>query len=167
MSIKIIKDLGDNRYEVEIPPREKTCFRESGFGLAHDYAYFEDWVYFQKENGCVSDVKVWSSFHIPIREFVNICLPWLNKHKYAQPEHLQDRVHTEDDQYWNSEWQKGEFKEPRFKKGDKYPAYAYNNTATFFWDEESKTRKVAVRMDGEADFTIMSVKMYNLLKDKL
>lgn len=166
MSIKILKELGDNKYEVEITPVEKIIgLREVGFGIAHDYVHIDGYIWLNNANNSSSNVKVWQSLHIPIREFNKLLLPTFLKHTYCQPEHLDDRIHTEDDRYWNESWNK--LPAPRFKKGDKYPAYAYDNIAVRYYDTEKKTHMVALRLRDEAEYTIMTFKMFNMIKDKL
>jgi hypothetical protein len=166
MSIKILKELGDNKYEVEITPAEKPLgFQEVGFAMVHDYVEFTDWTHLQNLNGSTSNVKFWTRMTIPIRDFVKFILPKINSHPYSQEEHLKDRIHTEDDIYWNSEWQKGKYTSPRYKKGDNYPAYAEDNVIIKYW--ENKERKVAVRLRGETSYTIMTPKMFEMIKDKL
>lgn len=136
MSIKILKNLGDNKYEVEIPKVDKPLgFQEIGFAIVHDYAEFKDWTYLLNSDGSTSDVKFWTRITIPIRDFVKFILPRINSHPYTQEEHLKDRIHTENDIYWNSEWQKGKFDKPRYLKGDSYPAYAEDNVVIQYWEK--------------------------------
>src|SRR5688572_29286838 len=117
--MKILKDLGDNKYEIEVPPCNTIKgIRENDFQMVHDYVSFSAISYLQNSNGSSSNVPFWANIHIPIRQFVKFILPKINTHKYAQDEHFKDRVHDEDDKYWDKEWQKGKYKEPRYKKGD-------------------------------------------------
>jgi hypothetical protein len=166
MSIKILKELGNNKYEVEIPKESKPLgFQEVGFQMVHDYVEFHDWIYLTNEIGTTSDVKFWTRITIPIRDFVKFILPKINSHPYSQEEHLKDRIHTEDDKYWNSEWQKKKLTGPRFKKGDTYPSYAEDNVIIKYW--ENSERKIAIRLRGETSYTIMTPKMFEMIKDKL
>jgi hypothetical protein len=166
MSITILKELGNNKYEVEIPKEYKPIgFREFGFAMVHDYVEFHDWIYAQNENGPTSDVKFWTRITIPIRDFVKFILPKINSHNYAQEDHLKDRIHTEDDKHWNSECQKNKLTGPRFKKGDTYPAYAEDNIIIKY--RENGERKIAIRLRGETSYTIMTPKMFEMIKDKL
>lgn len=169
MSIKIIKSLGDNKYEVEIPPPDGVRgLKEFTFGMVHDYVYFEGYEWLQNPDNSTSNTKFLTRIQIPIRDFVNVCLPFINKHRYSQPNHLKDREHTEDDPYWKSEFnEKLNLKGPRYKKGDKYPAYAFDSVAIKYYDEDKKQFMVSVRLRDEAVPTVMTIGMFNLIKDKL
>lgn len=155
--MKILKDLGDNKYEVEITPVERKKYRENNLLVAHDYVQFEGTDYFRREDLSISDVAFNTSIQIPIKAFFNVCLPFLKEHKYLQEYHFNDRTWTEDDKYENP---------PRYKKGDKYPAYSYQNEVIKYWDGEQYM--VAVALHGEKHFNIMTLKFFNsFVKDKI
>jgi len=164
MEAKLIKDLGNGRFEIEIPKIEKQEYRETEFGICHDYVYFDGYGYLQNPNGSISDKKIWTSIHIPIRGFLKIVLPKLLESEYTKPEHLKDREYTEDDKYFT----KYGLDKPRYKKGDKYPAYSYNNEVINFYDSKTKTKMVAFLIGGEAEYNIVTRKVFDeFIKDKL
>lgn len=157
----ILKNLGDNKYEVEIDPKNSD-YRETAFGVVHDYVFFEGNIYHQNPDkstnfDCVSQERI----QIPIKAFIEIILPKLIEHKYCKPEHLKDRVYTEDDTLWNSKYAENKFTGPRYKKGDKYPAYSYQTMAVKYWDSEKQHMMVAVLEYGEKYFNHVTIEFYN------
>ena len=157
----ILKNLGDNKFEVEIDSKESS-YRETNFAIAHDYVLFEGSFYPKNSDGstnfdCVPTAKI----QIPIKAFVEIILPKLVASKYCQPEHLEDRVHTEDDTLWNSKHAEGKFNGPRYKKGDKYPAYSFQSMVVKYWDSVKESRMVAILEHGEKHFNYVTEAFYN------
>ncbi len=165
--MKILKNLGDNKYEVEIEPYEKVKgLRENQFGMVHDYVYFSGPFNLKNADNSQSNINTHCSFQIPIRQFIKFILPKIQNHEYAQEKHLEDKEQYEDDPYWNSDFNKElRLKGPRWKKGDKYVNYAWDNVATYF--RENKELKVAILMAGEKEPTIMSAKFFDEVKDKI
>lgn len=95
--IKIIKQLGPTRFEVEIPLRDKT-HNNITMAVVHDYIRFDTTICIQGESSVSLDhghtggncniVFTDHSIQIPIAVMVNSILPALNEHKYCQPEHM-------------------------------------------------------------------------------
>lgn len=162
--MKILEDLGNNQYKVEIQPQENNTYRSNAFYIVHDYIRFDSniWLKNANPNGSTSNVKSFESIQIPIKTFAKIILPRLNEHKYLSEEHFKDRLHDEDDKYYES---KG-LDKPRYLKGDPYPAYSYQNEVVHFY--ENGEAKVAVALNGEKSFSIMTLNFFNeFVKDKI
>lgn len=156
--MKVIKALGDNRYEIEMEPKEYKGIRECGFGVEHDFAWFEGKIWAKNPDGSTNfHVYMHDDIHIPIKAFVEVALPMIIAHKYTQPEHLVDRAQHEDDKYFERYGKTS----PRWKKGDPYPAYSYEDVAIMYYDSNNKQKMVAVCLSGEKMFNHMTLEFYN------
>lgn len=159
--IKVLKVLGDNKFEIELT-KEKTEFRECGFSPNHDYIQFSGSEYGTNADGSINlDFSFKADINIPIKAFNEVILPYLLQCKFCQPEHLADRLQEEDDKYWNSGSNKGKFKGPRYKKGDKYPAYSYQDIAVEYYDRNKDCSMVAICLSGEKHFNHVTLEFYN------
>lgn len=160
--MKILEDLGNNQYKVEILPRDKGQYREDGIRIVHDYIRFDSTIHFNNEDNTLSKISSYEGIQIPIKSFAKIMLPLLNKHEYLQEEHFQDRIQSEDDKYFA----KYNLDKPRYLKGDPYPAYSYQNHVVHFYEDGEP--KVAVSLNGEKGFSITTLKFFNeFIKDKI
>lgn len=172
---KIIDYLGENKFVVIIPP--KVYDKNPDFDeviVAHDYVMFGGSCNFQmdrKPDGTYPyentvGASNWISSHaylqIGIREMIDVILPFLNNHEYLQKEHLKDREYDSDDKYYEMYG----LTEPRYKKGDQYPAYASAGTV-MYTDPETKERMVKFRRSGSASYETVTLKTYQLIKDTL
>ena len=97
--MEIVKEISDTRFEVELEKHDYEYSNEINIRIAHDYVQFEkvgsietDWRSIpslqSKHAICSNRLPVFQQFQIPIRAFVEVMLPILNKHEYCQPEHL-------------------------------------------------------------------------------
>lgn len=163
--MKVIKSLGNNKFEIEVEPKEYKGIRECGFGIQHDFAYFDGTIYAKNEDGSTNfDVFIKDDVHIPIKAFVEVALPMIIAHKYCQPEHLVDRLHEKDDEYY----EKHDKTSPRYRKGDKYPAYSYQDVAIEYYDDTNKQKMIAVCLTGEKVFNHMTLQFYTkYVKNKI
>ena len=152
-TVKITKylgkdDKGNDEFVISVPPQKEWNGNptEERIKVAHDYVEIYGGCNFQLEHGvmkpesqnggAVNWLSSFASIQISIRDVFSFILPYLNNHKYLQPEHFKDRVWDEDDKHWQ---QYPHLTGPRWKKGDKYPAYAYNGAIIHYLDEETKT----------------------------
>jgi len=170
-------EQGNRKFIVEFPPEVRTMFNptEKTIVVAHDYVQISTRSHMYQQNrgdgtfpyknktvcNWVDDIPV--SVQISIRDMIDIVLPFLNNHQYCQQEHIADRVHTEDDKYYKDY----NLTEPRYKAGDKYPAYAYYGSAIKFYDPIEKQHKVAIRRTDQKNYDIISQDLYNSIKDTL
>lgn len=97
--MEIVKEISDTRFEVELERHDFENSNEINMRIAHDYVQFEqvgsietDWRSIpslqSKHAYCSNRLSVFQTVQIPIRAFVEVMLPILNKHEYCQPEHL-------------------------------------------------------------------------------
>lgn len=168
-------DKGNDKFVITVPPKEKWDLNPSPerISIAHDYVEFHGGSHFMLENNIVKPesqqvgASNWlvskASIQISIREMFALILPMLNQHKYLQPEHFEDRVQSEDDEYF----EKLGLSKPRYKKGDKYPAYAYEGAIVHYYDEVNKIRMVAFRRTGEANYNHVSSDVFDMVKSTL
>lgn len=161
--MRVIKSLGDGKFEIQMEPKDKSTFRQCGFGVEHDYAWFDGTIHAKNLDGSTNfEVYIQDDVHIPIKAFIEVALPIILASKYAQPAHLEDRIHEKDDEYWNSKYAEKEgLKGPRYRKGDKYPAYSYQDVAISYWDGETKQKMVAVCLTGEKVFNHMTKQFFD------
>lgn len=97
--MKIVKEISDTRFEVELEKHDYERSGEINVRIAHDYVQFEqvgsietDWKNIpslqSKHAFCSNRLHVFQQVQIPIRAFVEVMLPILKQHEYCQPEHL-------------------------------------------------------------------------------
>lgn len=135
---KIVGYLGDNKFVVQLPEEKEFNGNPSveQIQVAHDYVRFIGDCSFEMERdekgnypytpkkGTCNWVNSRGSVTISIRDMITMVLPFLNNHKYLQQQHIADRTYDKDDEYFA---QHG-LTEPRWKKGDKHPAYAHGGS---------------------------------------
>jgi hypothetical protein len=153
-NITVLESLGDNKFVVQLKRVDTKHVRTNRIFMAHDYASFESSIYGANANGSTNfDFKAYSEIHIPVKPFVEVALPFFNTHAYCQPVHLADRTHTE-----TSAYMKEGTNEPKYKKGDTYPAYSYQDNAIYY--PENGVWMVAFCMNGEKKFSTVTAKVY-------
>lgn len=132
--MKVIQQNTENEFVISREGAEK--FLGYQLAIVHDYIAFTGNCHI----GCAPKVSVIThggsfssnvlsfpaTMQIPIKSFSEIIMPQLLAHKYLKPEHLADRIQTEDSKYSS------------LKKGDKYPAYAYMDEVIHYWDGDTK-----------------------------
>lgn len=164
--MKVLENLGNGIFKVEIK-KEESDYRNCGFSINHDYISFSGNHYSQNPDGSTNfDAVIDAKVNIPIKAFIEIVLPKLLESEYCSPEHLEDRIYTEDDITWNSKFNNGKYNKPRYKKGDKYPAYSYMDTCVKYWDNEKKCMMVAICLSGEKHFSHITYDLYKKLTKK-
>lgn len=100
--MKIVKEISDTRFEVELENHDFENSNEINMRIAHDYVQFErvgsietDWRSIpslqSKHAICSNRLSVFQQIQIPIRAFVEVMLPILKKHEYCQLEHLTNK----------------------------------------------------------------------------
>lgn len=138
---KIIGNPEDGIYTIKIPDKNTLGIREIGFGFVHDYVHFdatcsiytEGDIKLRKTYGACNSISIPVSVHIPIRDFNQLIIPAINSNKYCKPEHL---VRT-----------------------NEIP-YAYDITATKYWDDTNKCFMVAFRNRGEIAYSHVTLSFY-------
>lgn len=172
----IIDYLGENKFVIKLKPEAELngSPRLDEIKITHDYVMFGGACDFQmerndkgeypfKSNGVYNWVKSSASIQIGIREMIDVVLPLLQNSKYLSKEHISDRIHDSDDQYF----EKHKLLEPRYKKGDSYPSYAWDAGAVSYNDPDTGINMVKFRRIGESVYETVTLKTYNLIKDNL
>lgn len=177
--MKIIKQIDDETFVISMKDVQKGVGAER-IVIAHDYLrilghtglYLDrqeldrNFVLSGRHAFCANVISIPVDVTIGIKSAQKVLLPLLQRHKYMQPEHLVDGEHYEDDKYWNSEWNKDKFTGPRFRKGDKYPAYSYNNQIIEYWENDELM--VEFSLEGEKNYSKVTAKFFNeYVKPKL
>ena len=177
MNGKIIDYLGENKFVIQLPEEEEWNYtsKPETIQIAHDYVRFIGQSHIEMEHdgkgnypyipksGASNLVRIESEVTISIREMIEVVLPLLKNHKYLQKEHICDRVKLEDDKYFE---QLG-LKEPRWKKGDSYPGYAYQDGVIKYYDEDQKIWMIKFRRRNSKIYETVSVSTFNEIKDSL
>jgi hypothetical protein len=87
---KITKDLGNNKYEIEVTPVD-TNNHTTIIGVAHDYVLFSSYGHLYTKDGLLikssNTVPIQVSLQIPIVRMGQVGLPLLNNSNYLKPEH--------------------------------------------------------------------------------
>jgi hypothetical protein len=121
--------------------------------IAHDYVEFYGACSFEMKsdkegtypyksiNGASNWLNSKASIQIGIREMYDVIIPLLLNSEYLQEEHFKPRIYSEDDKYYS---QYG-YDEPRYNKGDKYPAYVYFAAIVSYFDTNTNTSMVKFR----------------------
>jgi len=141
--MKIIKQIDENHFEVEIEPDDKD--NKIRVFVAHDYLSIGAPNSFltsidikgEYNSGPMNGLHNYSNIQIPIRAVQEI-LKLIKDHKYLKPEHLINF--------------------------DGRPNYLWNNCPIMFKDEEGKW-KVAIRGDEEEEYSIVSLQVYNKIRN--
>lgn len=171
---KIIDYLGENKYVILLPDEEEYNGSPTPMVVrfAHDYVEFEDSAPFEMlakngeypyktKGGAINWRRSRASIQIPIKTMYDVIIPMLLKNENLQSKHFEDRTYGEDDKYYID---KG-LTEPRYKKGDSYPAYAYSSDAVKFIDNDEWF--VTFRRRGEKLWETVKSKTYDLIKSTL
>lgn len=176
---KIIDYLGENKF-VLLLPEEKEYDGNPGIDniqVAHDYVRFTGNSHFQltpkagdrdynwnpRRRGACNWISSSASVTIGIRDMIDIVMPYLNKHEYLQKDHIKDRVHVKDDEYFRQY----DLDKPRYLKGEKYPAYAYTGAIIEYYDKEAKERMVSFRRNGSDTWNTVTFNLFEEIKDGL
>ena len=141
--MKIIKQIDETHFEVEMESYDKD--KEIRVFVAHDYLSIGAPDSFltnldikgNYNSGPMNGLCNYSTIQIPIRAAQEI-FKLIKDHKYLKPEHL---IHS-----------------------DGKPNYLWNNHPIIFKDEEGKW-KVAIRGDEEEEYSIVSLQVYNKIKN--
>lgn len=170
--MKIIKQLNEEEFVISLADFDRKKYVGDRIQVAHDYVRFSGTTNLQTDTAhvklntrhasCANQILIPVDVTIDIKSMQKVVLPHLSGHKYLQPEHLADRIHTKDDEYWNTIYADGKFTKPRFKKGDKYPAYSYCTQIIYYIDEE-KGQMVAISREGEKEYSHVTLGFFNEL----
>lgn len=141
--MKIVKQIDETHFEVEMEPQDKD--KEIRVFVAHDYLSIGAPNSFltnldikgSYNSGPMNGLCNYSTIQISIRTIQKI-LELIKDHEYLKPEHL---VHF-----------------------DGKPNYLWNNHPIIFKNEENKWM-VAIRADDEEEYSIISLALYNKLKN--
>lgn len=145
--MRIVEQISEDTFVVKMD--EYDLQKEDAVKVAHDYVAFYGNVGMTTENSvevhgkyasCNNWIKQRVEFQIPIREMIKLVLPYLNRHPYCSPDHLE----TEEGK----------------------PNYIYGNNIVFYSNPKTEEDMVAIRTEGEEEFTIITRKLYNYLKNK-
>lgn len=171
---KIIDYLGENKYVVLLPEEKEWDGNpdEIKIKIAHDYVEIEGSSDFEMNlvkgkypyetiRGAANWRSSKASIQIPIRDMIDVVLPLLKNHSYLQQEHLKDKLYVEND----PNYEIFGFKEPRYLKGDQYPAYAYQGSIIKYNDNESDMIKF--RRSGSKKWETVTLSTFNLIKNSL
>lgn len=141
--MKIIRQIDEIHFEVEMEPYDRD--KEIKVFIAHDYLSIGASDSFctsidikgEYNSGPVNGLYNYSTIQIPIRAAQEM-LKLIENHEYLKPEHLTHH--------------------------DGKPNYLWNNCPIIFKDEEGKW-KVAIRGDEEEEYSIISLAVYNKLRN--
>ena len=141
--MKIIKQIDETHFEVEMESYDKD--KEIRVFVAHDYLSIGAPDSFltnldikgDYNSGPMNGLCNYSTIQIPIRAAQKM-LELIKDYKYLKPEHL---IHD-----------------------NGKPNYLWNNHPIIFKDEEEKW-KVAIRGDEEEEYSIVSLQVYNKIKN--
>jgi hypothetical protein len=178
-SVKISKYLGkdsegNDEFVITVPPAKEWNGNptEQTIKIAHDYIQIDGECSFQLESGVNKPASQdfgasnWlesrASIQIGIREVFSVILPFLNNHEYLQPKHFEDIIYHQDDPYWHKD---KTLTGPRYKKGDKYPAYAHDGGIIHYVNEGR--HMIAFRRSGSSHFEHVSNATFQLIKESL
>jgi len=176
-NMEVIDQIDDETFVISLKKdQQDKFFGRERIIIAHDYLRIigSDLIHtgdkFYEKNGksaclksrhglCSNTISVPVDVTIGIKSAQKILLPYLSKHKYMQPEHLADRIHTEDDKDWDAEWQKGKYSKPRWKKGDTYPCYSSSHEVMEYWEDGELM--VEFSLAGEKNYSKVTAKVFN------
>jgi len=159
-TVKITHYIGKDKqnrdlFIIAVPEQEKYDGNpsEEFITVAHDYVMFTGPCNFQTENdvklpesqnrGASNWVSSRASLQISIRDMFDVVLPFLQKHKYLQPEHFEDRIY----------------------KGDTSFAYVYHGSIIKYYEDGKKM--VAYRHSGSKDYSYMEAEEFDKIKSTL
>lgn len=171
----IIDYLGENKYVIVLPEEKEWDHNPEQVNVmvAHDYVAIKTSCSFQMEqkpngeypykslSGACNWRKSTAMLQIPIRDMIDVILPYLNSHKYLQQEHIKDRSYDKDDNYF----EKCGLTEPRWRKGDLYPSYAYGGSIIRYF--ENGKPMIKFRRAYTAAWETVTESTFNLIKDSL
>lgn len=131
-NIKLLDNLGNNKYLVEIQPIEKLKnVAHVRLIVAHDYMGIKNHSYLKDKDGSFTDIAYEQYIQIPIRGFSKVILPFWNGHKYTQEIH---------------------FGKPNS------PTYTYGTEIIAYYEE--KELRYAIRLNGEENFEYVTEKFF-------
>lgn len=148
---QIVEQLSDTKFVIELTP-ENELQAVDQFAINHDFVEFSgssllftdmtkcELLKNQSVSNCIS---LRNTVQIPIYGFFKVILPLLNSNKYLQPEHVLQPVK---DEY-----------------GIEIPGrfnYDYTNAIFKFFNRETNQFMYAVKLEGEADYNIVTAKFY-------
>ena len=146
--MRIIKQLKEDEFVIKM--EESDLKKNLHMIVAHDYVEFDQSMGIQADNDCptltgkfalcANWIRARFDVQINIRDMVDFVLPFLNSHQYCQKDHL--------------------------KMSDGSDNYCYEDSLITYFDKESGTPMVAVRMEGETKYSVMTRKVYNSIKGK-
>ena len=162
---KFIIDLKDERKSAKGNPVTERV------KIAHDYVeifgssmfQIDDNAGYKSKVGATNWVPARASIQISIRDFKDIILPLLNSHPFLQDEHFKPRQYDSDDKYFK----RYDLDEPRWLKGDAYPAYAHNAGVIQYNDLKSGKMMVAFRRNGSDVWEHLTLFSFKLIEDHL
>lgn len=173
---EIIDYLGEGKFVVTLPEDKEWDGNphETDVIVAHDYIQFnsscpismkpnDKGEYPYKSKGVCNWKKARASIQISIRDFKYVVLPFLQNHPELVDEKFKDEEYINDDENFK---QNGH-DEPRWRKGDKYPNYAYNASIIRYRDPVTGIMMVKFRRCGEKHYGIMDLKTFVTIKDSL
>lgn len=149
---KIIEQKSLNTFVIELQ-EEDELETVNQIKVQHDYVefigntmLFTDWEKCPLIEGhsTANAISFRNFVQIPIYGFYKFVLPFLNKHKYLQPEHVLQLLKDSN----------GNDIEGRFN-------YNYCNTIFKFYDSEKKQYMYAVQLEGESEHSIVTSEFYN------
>lgn len=169
--MKIVKQIDDETFVISLKDVQTLRYEPKRLIVAHDYFRIISrtglWTDSNevkesltgRHSMCSNVLNIPTDVTIGIKTAQKVLLPYLLKHEYMQPIHLADRTHTEDDKEWDKPYQKGKYTEPRYKKGDKYPCYSFNNEITEYWKDGQLM--VEFSLEGEKAFSKVTKKFFD------
>jgi hypothetical protein len=144
--MKIIKQLSEDEFVIKMEEHDLKSY--STMRVAHDYVEFGDNMGIEAENGvklygkfasCANWIRALHNVHISIRTLIKVVLPYLNKHKYCQEEHL--------------------------LTDDGKPNYIWSTDPLFYYTEEGQ--QVISFQDENGEYTTIPFSVYNQIKRRL
>lgn len=176
--MKIIQQINDEEFIISMADYKRPKKSEERIVVAHDYVRFFGTTALHTDGSvrnpiegrhafCANCIIIPTDVTFSIRGAQKVMMDALSTHKYMQPNHLEDREHTKDDAYWNHEMNKElNLTGPRFKKGQKYPAYAMEHDVIIYDDNGSSM--VSFRRPGEANYSRVTLGVYrDLIEPRL
>lgn len=169
--MKIIKQIDDETFVISLKDVPNLRYEPKRIIVAHDYVRISArtglWTDMDqlkdplkgRHSLCANVLNIPTDITIDIKAAQRVLLPFLQKHEYMQPEHLADRTYIDDDKDWDKPYQKGQYKGPRWKKGDKYPSYSFNAQILEYWEDGQLM--VEFSLEGEKGFSKVTKKFFD------
>lgn len=169
---QIVKKLDNDQYVIELKEKESDGSpRHVRIKFAHDYVEIEgpsdfmikDSADFRSEVGVSNWIQSRASVQIGIRTFRSVFLPLIMESPFMQDEHFKPREYSEDDKHF----ERFGLKEPRWKKGDTYPPYAYDASVVHYYDERTKMQMVSFRRSGSEVYETVTAELFKQIRPML